>query len=357
MVAELHQVDLTGDNLPEVVIEAKVPASAFDQGTLLVYGCGPGVYELKFYYDNPYPSNALAILAIDDLNGDRLPEIIYFWADHGATGGSFPENYYVLGWDGATFVQMVESDETPDRSGSAAVVYDSLPRQSHLEDLDADGFPELMLRSGAPGGLSGCDAGPVRDKWWVWGWDGEAVVFDRVLPDPPLYRFQAVQDGDRLTSEGRLEEALAAYQAAIFDESLEPGTRHYWIPRGPCGSSGFLVPPADFEERLRLEAYSRYRLMLLHVARDDLPAARVVYEALQSKFPSWQAGHAYAEMARVFWEQFQTAGDPRSACAAAIEYARDQQDVVLSQINWDYGWHNPVPTPEETCPLPLGGGR
>jgi hypothetical protein len=46
----------------------------------------------------------------------------------------------------------------------------------------------------------------------IWRWNGEHYLLFRENPDPPTYRFEAVEDGDRLSGTGLFDEAVASYQ-------------------------------------------------------------------------------------------------------------------------------------------------
>jgi hypothetical protein len=70
--------------------------------------------------------------------------------------------------------------------------------------------------------------------------------------------------------------------------------------------------------------------MLLHVTQGYLSDAQTVYGTLQEKFPAGEVGHAQAEMATAFWDEYQATKDMALACGKAIEYAGAHPAEILS---------------------------
>ncbi len=119
-----------------------------------------------------------------------------------------------------------------------------------------------------------------------------------------------------------------------------------------CGRWNATPVPADPAERLRLEAYARYRILLLHTLHRWTDSARVVYDGLQQRFPKGREGHPYAELATVFWNEYAATNNISRACYRAIEYAGNQGDAVLKPLGSDfYGDANPDYAPEDICPF------
>jgi hypothetical protein len=187
----------------------------------------------------------------------------------------------------------------------------------------------------------------LRDLTLVHAWNGaQYIAIDFIIP-PPVYRFHAVQDGDDASYFGQYDRALAFYQQAIFDEALEWWSlaRYEYEAARHCGGGYLTLPPLpspDADERPRLEAYSRYRILLLHTVRGYMPEAKVVYDTLQRKFPAERAGHVYAEMASVFWNDYNVSHSIRTACSRAIAYANDHSAAILNPLGAQfYGFFRP----------------
>lgn len=183
----------------------------------------------------------------------------------------------------------------------------------------------------------------------------------KTITDPPEYRFQAVQDGDRASLAGQYDKALGFYQQAIFDDKLEGWSRaqrdyvlqvHFDQEDGTA-TPVETRPPLDPAEYPALAAYARYRIMLLHVVQGHLSDAKVVYDTLQAKFPEGQHGYIQAELATAFWKRYAMSGDIGDACNAAIEYTQSNSIDILFYLgnNSQYGSQNLAYTPETVCPF------
>jgi hypothetical protein len=194
-------------------------------------------------------------------------------------------------------------------------------------------------------------------------WNGEAFAFYRTEYARPQFRFQAVQDADQATRWAEYDNALDLYQQAIFSDKLDWWTQErrayeqiLWDSRWYAGSltptpTPLPFPTSDPNEYPNLAAYSRYRIMLLHLLRGYLPEAKIVYETLQEKFPADQPGHEFAEMATEFWNEYQTSHDIGQACNQSVEYARSHSEI-LTYLGSDYhGWQSHEYAPEDVCPF------
>jgi hypothetical protein len=182
--------------------------------------------------------------------------------------------------------------------------------------------------------------------------------------DPPEYRFQAVQDGDRLSLSGDYERALDLYQQAILSDNLKwwsPELRKY-LQDTYIATPVKPTPLSDKNEYYSLAAYARYRIMLLHLVRGRLPEARVVYNTLQERFGGEEVGHPYAALAAAFWESYQVSQNIEQACHQAIEYAALHEIEILHYLGnlkntedfslaYDHGQQSLAYSPADVCPF------
>lgn len=344
--------DVTGDGVPELFVR-------WDY-IFYVFGCFQGEYVILLEQVPPLLTFAPEVESVQDMNLDGIPEIVTstrlcLW-DRCAT-------YAIYEWNGDEFESLIDTPDHPDYH----MVDQSEPSGMSLEDIDANGTIELLLRGGVPPeSFEGeyYDGLPWREETNIYMWNGTAYVFLRTDYTPPEYRFQAIQDGDRAAEIGEYDEALDFYQQAIFSDELDwwsPERQCYMQP--PCRGYGdmFLLTPTptpipspmpDPNEYDNLAAYAQFRIMLLHVLRGWSPEARTVYDTLQAKFPEGQVGHAYAEMATAFWSEYQSSRSLNQACGKAIAYARANPDDILTSIGSDYhGFQARVYEPEDVCPF------
>lgn len=362
-----YENDLTGDGVPELIIS---------RIGFYVFGCGDGYYYTLTRVENDDWVNLNPppwIIETKDMNLDGLPEIvvqsyIFSWTIFRIFEWD-PEN---PGWDGGYFQSLLKVENPIHGFNQDVAALESAEVQLH--DIDGNGTVELILEGGIPNVLSlgslYANGYPWRKETDTYMWNGEAFVLSSVAFTPPEYRFQAVQDGDRATLASEYDAALAFYQEAIFSDKLEwwslerkENILAYEQSRWSVGSMPFPTLPApDLLEYPNLAAYARFRILLLHMTLGYLPEALTVYNTLQEKFPAGQPGHAYAEMAAAFWNEYQASHDIGKACSKAIEYAAANPVEILGYLgNNDYtdptypyvfGDQSLTYQPKDICPFP-----
>lgn len=306
----LFERDLTGDGVAELI---------YGWSYVYIFGCRDGKYEMllkapadEFYY-SPY------ILAADDMNLDGVAELVFASvADNGPT-----LEFRIFEWNGSQFQSLIQAIEF-EQPVDYAPLED--PRIMDIYDTDGNGTLELVLTGGIPRGAAYINGLPFREETWIFTWNGANFVAGYFKYAPPQYRFQAVQDGDRAALAGDYDEALDYYQQAIFSDKLEwwSEERRHYLQDTYYDTGGTLIPSPtpDPNEYPNLAAYSRFRIMLLYILRGWLPEAQTVYDALQERFPDGKSGHAYAEMATAFWEEYMISQDVGLACDKAINFAK-----------------------------------
>jgi len=101
--------------------------------------------------------------------------------------------------------------------------------------------------------------------------------------------------------------------------------------------------------KANLSAYASFRHMVTHVQQADLGDAQVVYGILQGSYPLGATGHAYAELATAFWDEFQRSGGLAAACAQAQSFAAAHASEILDPLH--YGYSNPTYLAADICPV------
>ncbi len=346
---DIFQGDLTGDGVPELGI--------FDQ-FLSILGCSGGKYEVLLLTGAEWPFRQTWILSTRDMNLDGLPELVVYIPDACGFLGRCSE-VYVYEWNGITFQDRLQpnNDSRSAMRGAFRV---------EIKDIDGNGTLDLLMEGGIPNGSPYVEGLPWRVQTDIYQWKDKVLAFYRTEFAPPEYRFQAVQDGDQATLWGEYDKALAWYQQAIFDSQLDwwsPERRLYEQARhtiwGDPTPTPLPQPKPDLAERDNLAAYARFRILLLLSRRGMDGDAKVVYDTLLKKFPVGQAGHAYAQMATVFWSSYQAEHSLKQACAGAIEYAATHEAEILSYIgdikgDYDHRYHGSQSheyEPQDVCPF------
>jgi hypothetical protein len=339
--------ELTGGGPPEVILTAEL-ALYPGRGGVLVFACNAGMYQLISQH-TLLTEGPLDILSVGDMTANGLPEVVYSAVTSAGSGG-LGSALVILEWNGSGFSSHLNGDRIEGLSfpyvDDEGVLDVFNLNDAWIVDTDGSGTLELVV----VGGTCACrlDEGPQRVRTEYWAWNGQQFALSRWEYRAPEYRFQAVQDGDDATRFGDFEAALAFYQQAIYDVDLKG-----WAPAEPgAGSFGVPLPEPDPSEWPRLEAYARYRILLLHAVQGYLDAAQIVYDTLQARFPSPRAGHPYAQLAAEFWEEFSVSQDLTAACQRASAYAEAEAAQILEPLGAGfYGVLNRSYQGEDVCPF------
>jgi hypothetical protein len=346
----LYEEDLTGDGISELIVS---------RVNLYIFGCSRGKYITLLKQENDDWANNVAapwIIKVEDLNLDGTPEIV-------VKSYTFKTMilFRVFEWSANGFQSLIVTRADDYLSPYYEDVASATLGELTLQDIDNNGTVELILRGynpfPFPKGL------PNRGEQYTYMWDGNIFALHLKEYSPPVYRFEAVQDGDRYSLIGNYDRSLDLYQEAIFSDKLDWWSSernryevNCWDTKPNC--SYIPTPPTpDPNEYNNLAAYARFRIMLLHFLRGWLPEAQTVYNILQDKYPSGIVGHAYAEMATAFWNEYQTTQDIRKSCGKAIDYTMAHpQDILAYLGNGDFeiayfGEQSLTYKPDDVCPF------
>lgn len=352
-----QQKDLNNDGVPELLLES--------DGVFL-YTCHAGQYALVLNLPSAFSFAVRHVLSIQDMTLDGIPEILLDSWDTVSVG---KEHYHqILGWDGAQFRYLMVApacDTYNVAQASPCFADDWIMRYGHtglnnlqpgweVRDTDHNGTQEVVLSYGIGHGNDALYNGPWRVRTSIYMWNGQDFVRTQHALEPPRYRFQALQDADEATWRGQYVEALALYQAVIFSDELEwwSAARQSYEFDVLYTDPNLAAPTPDPKEWPNLAAYARYRLILLHLLEGRTAEAEVVYTTLQEKFPAGAEGHVYAELAAVFWAEYQAAQRMNGACAKAVAFADQQGETILYYLGaYHHGWQSERYWPETLCPF------
>jgi hypothetical protein len=70
-----------------------------------------------------------------------------------------------------------------------------------------------------------------------------------------------------------------------------------------------------------------------------------------SPTPSGQPGHAYAEMAQAFWDEYQSSRNLGSSCGKAVAYATAHPDILIYLGSDYHGTQSLWYQPADICPF------
>lgn len=332
-------IDLTGDNVPELLLVAGDYSVA--------YLCKDGQYDSIGLMVYTYHFFKPVIYKIKDINRNGIPEVIFL-------AGDLRHRFYTFNeWDGSEF--RVLNEACYHLMGDSSI------------DIPNNGQSiELILKQNIPIWSEYSMGLPWRKETRTCTWNGTSFILTHTQLAPPDYRFQAVQDGDRATLAGEYDKALGFYQQVIFDDKLDWWSLDRRIAEGNAVKDLNPTPdPAmqDAAEYPNLAAYARFRIMLLHIKQGFLPEAKTVYDALLQKFPVGQPGHAYTEMATAFMDEYTASQSLTQACDRTIAYAEAHPTEILAYLgNGDYsesfyGEQSLEYIPKSVCPFDTDGGQ
>jgi hypothetical protein len=353
--------DVNGDQAPDLVLD--IPH-------VWVAGCRDGQYVAL--YDNPEAGEYEGILEVGDVNRDGVAEITFY----DLIFNDWESYFRILEWDGEHFVDLIQrgredpawKDSTLGRFLTWYDPYQYLGafemggwvNEVNYRDQDGDGMLEFYLDLNSPFSYDALILGPWRSTHEIYTWDGRKYMFSGLEIDPPRYRFQAVQDGDRLSFVGRYAEALALYQTAIFGSGMATWSRTNYREQIDSLAGETPIPtliPYDAQEYGHLAAYARLRILLLHLVQGHTSDAQVVYDTLQARFPAGAPGHQYAQAAAAFWEQYQSSHSLAQACQVVIQAATADPAEFFRYLGntergeGDFGEQSHLYLPEDACPF------
>ena len=355
--ADLFLADINYDNVDDVVVSLLLSAEGYDftDGWLWVFACDAGTYvRLHDQYIGSYsgmfadPASNDGIRSVRDMNRDGSADLLLSHVEDCGNHANCTRVFEIHGWNGTRLVDLAFSAGF--YSGEPFPGIYVFNGDGIVRDTNADGYPDLVTSNGITHYYP--DIGPERARTDIWGWNGQIYTLVRWEHTPPVYRIQAVWDGDDASRFGDYERAASFYQQAIFDEKLvgwSPG--QLWRPKNETWFwDSYTPPPPDPDERARLSAYARYRLMLADILQGNASTAVVVYRTLQEKFPAGSVGAAYAQLATAFWGKYASESDVVAGCVDARSFAEAHSNETLSPLGGQV-YSTRRYTSEDICPF------
>ena len=302
----VQTADLTGEGSPDVLVTYLVPGAG---GALQVLGCANGRY---ITYHHLSLDSIPQIIYAADMNVDSRADILYASQQCPTTSeADCTYNTQLLTWRDARFTSLLDG----------TIVSQNLPE---IADVDNDRVLEIVVRmtsSGTP------LTGPLRTGVTIYDWNGITYTRSITQLDPPRFRIQVLQQADRNLNRGDTRAAIALYEEALNNESLDN-----WFNDDP--------------EVLR--SYAFYRLLTTYAFTEDeglLPT----FQMIQQLYPDPANAPIFAQLSNAFWNALQVTGNLRSACLEVHDIIRAQPDI-LERLN-RYGERGPQYAVNELCPF------
>lgn len=319
--------DFDGDLMDEwvlVLYDQSLPGLPFGVAGDLWIVNGDGV--VFRYHDAPsndiFQFLAPSIIAMTDMTGDGLPEII---TDAPVCGASTcTNNYRIIGPQDGRIADLVVAPPVAEVEPAGQVI--SVPyADTRIEDVDADGLLELLVHGGT---LGSAGAGIVRPHTEVWGWDGAAVTRTDIILDPTAYRHHILYEANDLMASGDLARAMPLYEAVINDNALR--------------DDGYSYPPEQV--RADISAFAAFRLILIDrlIGDSERAASRLAW--LLATYPDSPVAGAADRLIR----EWGTYGNSTELCAQIEGGLATLENPTGSLADMGYG--NPSLGAADLCP-------
>ena len=324
--ADWRAADLDGDLRDEwllVLYDPSLPGVPFGAAGDLWIVNGDGVV-FRYYAapsDDIYDFLAPTIIAVTDLTGDGLPELVAdapFCGAHTCTG-----NYRVIGQTVEGLADLVRREPAAagDPGHTIAMTYPEI----QVIDRDGDGVAEIVVRGGTIGSAG---AGVVRPRTEVWRWDGAAITLAETTLDPTTYRHHILYEANDLLAAADLDGALALYEATINDPALR--------------NDGFAHAPEQVY--VDISRFAAFRLILIDLLQGNAERAAGRLAWLQANHPDAAATGVAATLI-AGW----TDAEGQAALCASIEDSLAAVENPMGTLA-DMGYGNPALGAGDFCP-------
>jgi len=267
------------------------------------------------------------IVALADMTGDGRPELITNAPMCGAH--TCYDNYRIIGSAGGPLTDLLSVQPPPEGITGPPAISMSYA-DVRLDDVDADGLVEFLVRGGTIGSAG---AGIVRPRTEVWGWDGLAVTMSETILDPTTYRHHILYEANDLMAAGDLDGALALYEAAINDPALR--------------NDGFA--PAPEQTYADISAFAAFRLILIDLLQGNMERAGGRLAWLEATYPGSAAAGAAASLVSG-WSGPENAAALCEGIEATLAAAGNPAGALA-----DMGYGNPGLGAADFCPAMNGG--
>jgi hypothetical protein len=301
-------LDLTGEGTPEVLAGFVTPDGP---GMLVIWGCVDGRY-LPLYQSISSEDAPPEIVSIGDMNYDQLTDILFTHQQCDEDDVCSYQSQLVT-WKPTLgrFVNLL-----------AGTINSESPPE--IRDIDQDSVSEIVVRLRDSGNAT---VGPLRTGVNIYDWDGSIYTLSIVQYDPPRFTIQIIHEADRLFDRLETDGAIALYQTALNDVTLEA-----WYNNDPA-----ILP-----------SYAMYRLLLIYAYTED-DRLLDMYQRITDTYPDPENRPVYVDMSESFWNALQVTNNLHSACLEVQDIINTRPEA-LALLN-RYGTHSPTYLPEDLCPF------
>ncbi|MGB0389516.1 MAG: hypothetical protein ACPGWR_32245, partial [Ardenticatenaceae bacterium] len=233
--------DLNGDGHYEWVVQVKVPGleASLPWGAPAKVWVADSVAQRVVYEAASETFGALEVLALQDLTGDGLSEVLYEIRNCGAH--TCYQAYYLLSYHQSDAPRLLhfslanqdqdqdqdqdqeqdqeqDQDQDQDQADNTSPLANMPSSEWAVEDWTGDGLPDLVLSGGMIGSAT---LGLQRARTEVYAWDGELMSLAEVRYQPSDLRYFKLLDGNNAFASGDYNLALLLYDEAATSSELK----------------------------------------------------------------------------------------------------------------------------------------
>jgi hypothetical protein len=341
-------IDVTGSGLPEIFISV--------DNDLYGFACIDSKYQLVLSTSSY--EYALSIVSAHDMNLNHIPDLVV-----GKYTCHFCIGAQIFEWDGKQFKSLIKAPPFGNQDTDDRIDVAEFQGYGNIEvsDTNSDGTLELILTGGTPSYLAGQTGGDGhwREKTAIYAWDGENFSLHSEYYNDPVFRYEAVQDGDDFFENGEYSQALTLYEEVINNEKLASWSYDEWqklvIQNEHLDLPDVNKMPFDPIEYQQLTAYAKYRIIVIHTIQGQVQKAEDLSEELQKSIPENPFSQPYAEMAVVYLDEYDSSNDIKTSCKAVINYAKNHPEALTplgnTTENFQYGFWSKHYDPETVCAI------
>ncbi len=316
------EVDLSGDGINEWVVMIVEPVT---ENTPVTGGMRvilvADILNSEVSYHTGSDSFLLPeLLQLEDFTGDGVMDLLYQYQTCGAH--TCYSEFYILSYHGAEVAQQLLSNGRL----NAPVSMDSASWR--VEDRTQDGISDLILEGGLIGSVG---AGPQRAQTAVYAWNEKAISLFEATYDAANIRYFTLLDANDAFVLGNYDQALVLYEDAALSIELQDSN---WANSDESRA----------DEQSAIKRYAGFRLLLIHLWRDEIEPAQVWFEWLLAEYPS----DAITEAAQLLYDEYAKSKNVSASCTLVNEYIESIDNITAPLDNMGYA--NPILTGDMLCP-------
>jgi len=187
-------------------------------GDFWIVGDGGLLFQAREGQEPDFFAGAPQPMQLVDMTGDDLPEVVSVFTTCGAH--TCYGYYQVIGaHDGAirNLVQLSPQEQEVEESLPDTIGLAYVDREE-IRDANGDDLPDLVIHGGIVGSAG---AGIQRARTEVWAWSGEAITLEEQQWEETEYRFHWLYNANYAFEQEDYDLAAAQYEEVIINPNLQ----------------------------------------------------------------------------------------------------------------------------------------